>query len=46
MIETILIKTLLLENRSVDAHTKTKILNAISEYFLTTKRFDESLFHS
>ena len=44
--ETVLIKTLLFGNFSVDAHTNTKILNATTENILTTKRFDESLFHS
>ena len=28
------------------AHTNTQILNATTEYILTTKRFNESLFHS
>ena len=46
MTETVLIKTLLLGNCSVDAHTNTKILNATIEYISTTKRFDESLFRS
>ena len=44
--ETILIKTLLFGNCSVDAHTNTQILNATTEYILTTKKFGESLFHS
>ena len=44
--EIVLIKTLLVGNFSVDAHTNTQILNATSEYILTTKRFDESLFQS
>ena len=44
--ETILIKTLLFGNCSVDAETNTQILNATSEYILTTKRLDESLFYS
>ena len=33
-------------NCSVDAHTNTQILNATTEYILTTKKFGESLFHS
>ena len=44
--ETVLIKTLLFGNCSVDAQTNTQILNATIEYILTTKRFDESLFYS
>ena len=44
--ETVLIKTLLFGNCSVDAHTNTQILHATIEYILTTKNFDESLFHS
>ena len=44
--DTILIKAPLFGNCSVDAHTNTQILNATIEYILTTKRFDESLFHS
>ena len=44
--ETILIKTLLFGNCSVDAQTNILILNATTEYILTTKRFDESLFYS
>ena len=44
--ETVLIKTLLFGNYSVDAHTNTQILIATIGYILTTKRFDESLFHS
>ena len=44
--ETVSIKTLLFGYCSVDAHTNTQILNATIEYLLTTKRFDESLFHS
>ena len=43
--ETVLIKALFFRNYSVDAHTNTEILNATIEYILTTKRFDESLFH-
>ena len=41
--ETVLIKTLLFGNCSVDAHTHTHILNATTEYILTTKRFDKSV---
>ena len=41
--ETVLIKTLLFGNCSVDAHTNTHILNFTIEYILTTKRFDESV---
>ena len=41
--ETVLIKTLLFGNCLVDAQTNTQILNAIIEYILTTKRFDESI---
>ena len=44
--ETVLIKTLLFGNCFVDADTNTQIVNAPVEYILTTKRFDESLFHS
>ena len=44
--ETVLIKTLLFGNCSVDAHTNTQIFNATIEYIVITKRFDESLFHS
>ena len=44
--ETVLIKTLLLGNCSVDAQTNTQILNTTIEYILTTKRFEESLFYS
>ena len=44
--KTVLIKTLLFGNHSVDAHTNTQTLNANIEYILTTKRFDESLFNS
>ena len=43
--ETVLIKTPLFGNCSVDPQTNTQILNATIEYILTTKRFDESLFH-
>ena len=43
---TILIKTLLFGNCSADTHTNTQILNGTTEYMLTTKRFDESLFYS
>ena len=43
MTETILIKTLLSGNYSVDAQTNTQILNATIEYVLTTKRFNESV---
>ena len=46
MTETVLTKTLLFRNCSVDAQTNTQILNATIEYILTTKRFDESLFYS
>ena len=35
----------LIGNYSVDVHTNTQIANATIEYTLTTKRFDESLFH-
>ena len=41
--ETVLIKTLLFGNFSVDAQTNIQILNATIEYILTTKRFDESV---
>ena len=41
--DTVLIKTLLFGNCSVDAHTNTQILNATIEYILTTKRFVESV---
>ena len=44
--ETVLIKALLFGNCSFDALTNTQILNATTEYILTTKTFDESLFHS
>ena len=44
--ETVLIETLLSGNCSVDAHTKTQILNPTNEYILATKKFDEYLFHS
>ena len=44
--ETVLIKTLLFGNCPVDAHTNTETLNAISEDILTSKRFEEALFHS
>ena len=44
--ETVLIKTPLFGNCSVDAKTNTQILNATIEYILTTKRFDKYLFHS
>ena len=44
--ETVLIKTPLFGNCSVDAQTNTQILNATIEYILTTKRFDKYLFHS
>ena len=40
MTETVMIKAYLFANCSVDALT-----NATIEYILTTKRFDESLFH-
>ena len=43
--ETVLIKTLLFGNCSVDAHINTQALNTATEYILTAKRFDESLFH-
>ena len=43
--ETVLIKTFLFGNCSVDAHANTQILNATIECILTIKRFDESLFH-
>ena len=43
--ETVLIKTFLFGNCSVDAHTNTQILNATIECILTIKRFDGSLFH-
>ena len=43
--ETVLIKKLLFGNCSADAHTNTQILNATTEYVLTSTRFDESLFH-
>ena len=47
--ETVLIKTILFGNCSVDAHTNTQILNATIEFILIfiliTKRSDESLFH-
>ena len=43
--ETILIKTILFGNCSVDAQTNTQILNVTIEYIFTTKRFDESLFY-
>ena len=33
-------------DKNVDAHTNTQILNATIKYILTTKIFDESLFHS
>ena len=42
--ETILIKTLLFGNSSVDEHANWQILNATIQYILTAKRFDESLF--
>ena len=44
-LQTVLIKTLLFGICSVYRHTKTQILNATIENILTTKRFDESLFH-
>ena len=44
--ETLLIKALLFGVCSADAHTNTETLNATIKYVLTTKRFDESLFHS
>ena len=44
--ETVLMKTPLFGNCSIDAHTNTQILNASIKYILTTKRFDESLFRS
>ena len=44
--ETVLIKTLLFGNCSFDAHTNTLSLDATTEYILTTKQFDESLFNS
>ena len=43
--ETVLIKLLSLGNCFIDAHTSTQILNVATEYILTDKRFDESLFH-
>ena len=46
MMETVSKKTLLFGNCSVDAHINTQILNATIKYILTTKRIDESLFHS
>ena len=46
VIETALIKTILFGNCSANARTNTQIYNATIEYILTTKRFDESLFHS
>ena len=44
--ETVLIKTLLIGNCSIDAETNAQILNATIEYILTTRRFYESLFYS
>ena len=44
--ETVLMKTPLFGNCSIDTHTNTQILNASIKYILTTKRFDESLFRS
>ena len=44
--ETLLIKALLFGVCSADAHTNTETLNATTKYVLTTRRFDESLFHS
>ena len=41
--ETVLIKTLLFGNCSVNAHANTQILNATINYVLTTERFDESV---
>ena len=46
LMETILIKTFLLGNCSLDAHANTKIFNATTEYILTTMRFGEPMFHS
>ena len=46
LIGTVLINTLLFGNCFVDTHTNTQILNATTEYILTTKIFDESLFYS
>ena len=43
--ETILIKTILFGNCSVDAQTNSQILNVTIEYIFATKRFDESLFY-
>ena len=39
-------ETLISGKGTVDAHTNTEILNATIDYILTTKKFDESLFHS
>ena len=39
--ETVLIKTFLFGNCSVDAQTNTQILNTPIKYILTTERFDE-----
>ena len=41
--ETVLIKTLLFGNCSVDAHTNIQVLNATVEYILTAKKFGDSL---
>ena len=45
MTETVLLKTILFVNCSVDAYNNTKILNVTIEYILTRKRFHESLFY-
>ena len=46
MTETVLLKTILFVNCSVDAYNNTKILNVTIEYILTRKRFHESLLYS
>ena len=45
MTETVLLKTILFVNCSVDAYNNTKILNVTIEYILTRKRFHESLLY-
>ena len=46
MTETVLLKTILFVNCSVDAYNNTKILNVTIQYILTRKRFHESLLYS
>ena len=42
--EPVLIRTLLFGSNSFDTDANTNVLNATTEYILSTKRFDEPLF--